>query len=109
VYGRLLFFTKHIEQKTKHAVKYSMHESTVIVKWEAGLHLRPAAKLVKLGQEAQSSILIKSGNKVANIKNIMSILMLCATVGTTLTIEASGADEEEVTQNIEQLFLDQNA
>lgn len=94
---------------TQHTVKCSMQESTVIVKWEAGLHLRPAAKLVKLGQEAQSSILIKSGNKVANVKNIMSILMLCATMGTMLTIEANGADEQEVTQHIEQLFLDQDA
>jgi phosphotransferase system HPr (HPr) family protein len=82
-----------------------MQESKVTVQWEAGLHLRPAAKLVQLGKDAKSSILIKSGDKVANIKNIMSVLMLCATMGTTLTIEANGEDELEVAQNIEQLFL----
>jgi len=82
-----------------------MKESKVTVQWEAGLHLRPAARLVKMGKDAKSSILIESGNKVANIKNIMSILMLCATMGTTLTIEANGEDEQEVSQNIEQLFL----
>jgi phosphotransferase system HPr (HPr) family protein len=83
-----------------------MKESKITVQWESGLHLRPAAELVKLGNKAKSSILIKSGNKVANIKNIMSILMLCATMGTTLTIEANGEDEQEVTQHIEQLFMD---
>ena len=46
---------------------------------------------------------------MANIKNIMSVLMLCATMGATLTIEASGEDEQEVSQNIEQLFLDSDA
>ncbi|WPJ94713.1 HPr family phosphocarrier protein [Coraliomargarita algicola] len=83
-----------------------MKETEVIVQWEAGLHLRPAAKLVQLGKDAKSTIQIKSGNKVANIKNIMSILMLCASMGTTLTIEANGEDEQEVTRNIEQLFMD---
>lgn len=86
-----------------------MQESKVTVQWEAGLHLRPATKLVQLGKDAKSSILIKSGTKVANIKNIMSILMLCATMGTTLTIEANGEDENEVTQSIEQLFMDLDA
>ena len=86
-----------------------MTESQVTIQWQAGLHLRPAAKLVQLGKDAKSTIQIKSGNKVANIKNIMSILMLCATMGTTLTIEANGEDEQEVTQNIEQLFMDRDA
>ncbi|MGZ0656443.1 HPr family phosphocarrier protein [Coraliomargarita sp. W4R72] len=86
-----------------------MRESKVTVQWEAGLHLRPAAKLVQLGKDAKSTIQIKSGSKVANIKNIMSILMLCASMGTTLTIEANGEDEQEVTQNIEQLFMDLDA
>ncbi|MDQ8193278.1 HPr family phosphocarrier protein [Coraliomargarita sp. SDUM461004] len=86
-----------------------MKESHVTVQWKAGLHLRPAAKLVQLGKDAKSTIQIKSGNKVANIKNIMSLLMLCASMGTTLTIEANGEDEQEVTQNIERLFMDPDA
>lgn len=86
-----------------------MKESKVTVQWEAGLHLRPAAKLVQLGKAAKSSILIKSESKEANIKNIMSVLMLCASMGTTLTIQASGEDEQEVTQNIQHLFMDKDA
>lgn len=86
-----------------------MKESKVTIQWEAGLHLRPAAKLVQLGKAAKSSILIKSESKEANIKNIMSVLMLCASMGTTLTIQASGEDEQEVTQNIQHLFMDKDA
>jgi phosphotransferase system HPr (HPr) family protein len=81
-----------------------MEKSEVTIQWEEGLHLRPAASLVRMGQSAKSSILIKSGNKVANIKSIMSIMMLCATMGTTLTIEATGEDEQEITQKLEAFF-----
>lgn len=86
-----------------------MKQSEVVVQWKQGLHLRPAAKLVRMGQDAKSSIVIKSGNRIANILNIMSILTLCATMGTTLTIEANGEDEREVTQAIEELFKDEDA
>jgi phosphotransferase system HPr (HPr) family protein len=81
-----------------------MEKSEVTIQWEAGLHLRPAASLVRMGQSAKSLILIKSGNKVANIKSIMSIMMLCATMGTTLTIEATGEDEKEITRELEVFF-----
>ncbi|MFQ3226583.1 MAG: phosphocarrier protein HPr [Lentimonas sp.] len=81
-----------------------MKQSEVTVQWEQGLHLRPAAKLVRVGQDAKSSVVIKSGGQIANIKSIMSILMLCATMGTTLTIEAHGEDEQEVTRAIATLF-----
>jgi phosphocarrier protein HPr len=81
-----------------------MKQSEVTVQWEQGLHLRPAAKLVRVGQDAKSSVVIKSGGQIANIKSIMSILMLCATMGTTLTIEARGEDEQEVTRAIATLF-----
>lgn len=87
----------------------NMKQSAVTVQWEQGLHLRPAAKLVRVGQDAKSSVVIKSGGKIANIKNIMSILMLCATMGTTLTIEASGEDEQEVTREIVALFAEDDA
>ncbi|HBR94784.1 MAG TPA: HPr family phosphocarrier protein [Opitutae bacterium] len=79
-----------------------MKQSEVTVPWEQGLHLRPATDLVHLGQQAKSSIIIKSGNKIANIKNILSILMLCASVGTTLTIEVNG--EDEASQKIHKYF-----
>lgn len=86
-----------------------MKKSEVTIQWEEGLHLRPAASLVRIGQAAKSSILIKSGKKIANIKNIMSILMLCATMGTTLTIEANGENEQEITEAIEAFFRDSNS
>lgn len=81
-----------------------MKQSEVTVPWKQGLHFRPAANLVQISQQAKSSIVIKSGSKIANMKNILSILMLCATMGTTLTVEVSGEDEEEISHKVQEFF-----
>jgi phosphotransferase system HPr (HPr) family protein len=81
-----------------------MKKLEVTVPWEAGLHLRPAAALVQIAKDKQSEVTVRSGAKIANLRNIMSVLMLCASMGTTLTIETSGDDEQQVIQEIEAVF-----
>ena len=81
-----------------------MKHSEVVVPWREGLHLRTAAALVRAAQNFRSTILLKSGGKIADLRSILSILALCATMGTTLTVEASGDDEQDATQAIEQAF-----
>ncbi len=76
----------------------------VTVPWKEGLHLRPAATLAKIAQNKQSDIIVRSGIKIANLRNIMSLLMLCATMGTSLIIETSGADEQQAIKEIEAVF-----
>ena len=41
---------------------------------------------------------------MADLRSILSILALCATMGTTLTLEASGEDEKDAVQALEQAF-----
>jgi phosphotransferase system HPr (HPr) family protein len=41
---------------------------------------------------------------VADARSILSILILCATLGATLDIEASGPDEREVIEAVEAFF-----
>lgn len=81
-----------------------MKNSTVIVPWREGLHLRHAVKLVQLGRLFNASVILKRGSKIADIRSIVSIITLCATMGTTLEVEASGVDEQEATRAIEQAF-----
>ena len=81
-----------------------MKISKVIVPWREGLHLRHAAKLVQLAKFFQSSISLKCGSKIADLRSIMSIISLCATMGTALDVEVKGDDEIEATQAVERAF-----
>jgi len=81
-----------------------MKRSTVVVPWREGLHLRPAANLVRLSKQFSSTIFLKCSGKVADLRSILSILSLCATMGTALDIEAAGDDEHDATRAIEQAF-----
>jgi phosphotransferase system HPr (HPr) family protein len=82
-----------------------MKRAAVMVHWTEGLHLRHAAKLVRTGQQFRSTILLRDGGKIADIRSILSVIALCATMGTTLNVEASGEDEREAAQAIEQVFV----
>jgi phosphocarrier protein HPr len=81
-----------------------MKRSTVVVPWREGLHLRPAAKLVRLGKRFRSAIFLKCSGRVADLRSILSILSLCATMGTTLDIETVGDDEHDAARAVEQVF-----
>ncbi len=81
-----------------------MKHSKVVVLWKSGLHLRPAAALVKIAKQFQSSLHLKCGNKVADLRSIFSIIALSATMGTSLEIEAAGEDEQAAVQAVERVF-----
>ncbi len=81
-----------------------MRHSEVVVPWREGLHLRKAAILVRAAQKFRSTILLRSGGQIADLRSILSILALCATMGTTLTLETSGEDEQDAAQALEQVF-----
>lgn len=66
--------------------------------------MRPASRLVKQAVSSRSSIVITAQGKIADAKSILSILLLCATFGTMLSLEVSGEDETAIAQAIEQLF-----
>ncbi len=81
-----------------------MKRSKVVVCWREGLHLRPAASLVQLSKRFSSRIVIICGDKIADLRSILSILSLCATLGTALDIEVTGDDENDAARAVEQVF-----
>jgi phosphotransferase system HPr (HPr) family protein len=81
-----------------------MTRTQVLVRWTAGLHLRPAARLVRLAQTFRSTILLKCGDKLADARSIASLMLLAASMNATVDIEASGDDEAHAAQAIEQIF-----
>ncbi len=81
-----------------------MIEKEIFVSNPKGLHARPSAVLTKTATQFQSDIhLIKEGF-LADAKNVMSILTLCAPYGTKLTLKVSGTDEEMACTAIEEVF-----
>jgi phosphocarrier protein HPr len=81
-----------------------MKRSSVVVPWREGLHFRPAARLMQVAQRFRATILLKRGGQIADLRSVLSIIALCATLGTTLEIETTGDDEQMATQAVEQVF-----
>lgn len=73
---------------------------SIVILNEKGLHTRPATELVKYTQAYASEIyLIYRGLRVS-AKSLLGILMLAATRGAEIEIEASGIDAEEAVEMI---------
>ncbi|MTW20244.1 HPr family phosphocarrier protein [Allochromatium palmeri] len=71
-----------------------------------GLHARAAAKLVQCANRFESEITVERRGQSVNGKSIMGVMMLAASQGTTVMVEAAGADEQEAMAAIEQLIQD---
>ena len=81
-----------------------MKRTKVVVIWPDGLHLRLAAKLVRVAREFRSTIWLKCNGKVVEVQDILSVLTLCATMGTAILVEVVGDDEQDAAWAIEQVF-----
>jgi phosphocarrier protein HPr len=59
-----------------------------------GLHARAAAKLVSCASGYASRIEVERNGQRVNAKSIMGVMMLAASKGSRILIEAQGEDEE---------------
>ena len=82
-----------------------MKTTVVTVPWKEGIHLRRAGGIARLAVRFKSNILCRLEEKVADARSVIGILILCAGLGATLEIEASGPDEGEAIQAIDAFFL----
>src|SRR5437867_205027 len=67
----------------------------IIVSNKLGLHARPAMQFVDLANQFSSAIMVKKGGDEpvdADGKSVMQMIILAATQGTPLRIEADGDD-----------------
>ena len=76
----------------------------VLIINRAGIHARPAAKLVRTAGSFSSDIFLESGGERVNGKSIMGIITLGATYRTTVKIIADGDDEEAAVEALQDLF-----
>ena len=79
----------------------------VVISNVHGLHTRPVMKFVDLANQFKSEIkVIKGGEEPgeADGKSVMQMIILAATQGTPLKIEATGDDAEEAVKKLGELF-----
>ncbi len=81
-----------------------MKEKKIVINNKLGLHARAAAKIVTLTNQFDSMINIINGDKKADAKSIMKILMLSAPKGTEVVITAKGRDENLALDSLEELI-----
>jgi phosphocarrier protein HPr len=83
-----------------------MQKKSVKVVNRLGLHARASAKLTQLASSFKSQVWISREARRVNAKSIMGVMMLAAGLGSTVELEADGADEAEAIAAIEKLFAD---
>jgi len=69
-----------------------------------GLHARAAAKFVNVASRFTAEILVGHDDEEVNGKSILGLLLLAAPCGSRLTVKASGSDEGEALDAIEELI-----
>ena len=85
-----------------------METFTHIIKDPLGLHARPAAQLVHIAGKFKSSISIRKadGSSNADCRSVLALLMLAASCGTELEVQASGDDAADALKAITAYFQD---
>lgn len=79
-----------------------MKEFTFVVMDKDGMHARPAGRLAMCAKQFASNVSVRANGKTADGKRLISLLMLGAVCGTTLTFLVRGEDEERAAAELEQ-------
>lgn len=75
-----------------------------VITYEVGIHARPAGMLVKEAKKYESQIIIKKGDKQADVRKLMMLMGMGVKCGEEVTVEVNGADEEEACAAMEAFF-----
>ncbi|MBC6444130.1 MAG: HPr family phosphocarrier protein [Alphaproteobacteria bacterium GM202ARS2] len=84
------------------------HSKTITISNKLGLHARAAAKFVKTVMKHDAELTVQRGSLTANGRSILGLMMLAATKGSQITLNAKGEDAlkviEALTELIQQKF-----
>jgi phosphocarrier protein HPr len=79
----------------------------IVVSNKLGLHARPAMQFVDVANQFAANVTVKKGGEEpaeADGKSVMQMIILAATEGTPLRIEADGDDAEAAVDKLAALF-----
>jgi phosphocarrier protein HPr len=71
-----------------------------------GLHARASTKLTQTASQFKSEIWIERNGRRVNAKSIMGVMMLAASKGSIVTLEAQGDDQQAAIQALVTLIQD---
>ena len=71
-----------------------------------GLHARASSKLTQTASQFASEIWIEKNGRKVNAKSIMGVMMLAAAMGSSITLETNGADEQAAMSALQALIND---
>ncbi len=72
-----------------------MIKTSITISNKLGLHARASAKLTKLAGSFPCEVWMGRGERRVNAKSIMGVMMLAAGIGSEVTIETDGPQEQE--------------
>jgi phosphotransferase system HPr (HPr) family protein len=72
-----------------------VHECETVVPNPQGLHVRPIMQIIDTLSRFDARVKIRAQDREADARNVLELLMLVATQGTRLKLEADGADAKE--------------
>jgi phosphocarrier protein len=79
----------------------------IVVSNKLGLHARPAMQFVDVANQFQSKVTVYKGGEEpceADGKSVMQMIILAATEGTPMRIEADGEDAQAAVDKLVELF-----
>ena len=71
-----------------------------------GLHARASVKLTKLAGSYPCEVWMSRGERRVNAKSIMGVMMLAAGIGSVVTVETDGPQEQEAMDALLALIAD---
>jgi len=71
-----------------------------------GLHARACAKIVDIAKRFRCNVSIVVKGKRASARSILAVMMLSASMGTVVRLEADGPEEAAAIREIAALFQD---
>ena len=71
-----------------------------------GLHARASSKLTQTASQFNCEIWIEKNGRKVNAKSIMGVMMLAAAMGSSITLETNGADEQAAMSALQALIND---
>jgi phosphocarrier protein HPr len=81
-----------------------MIKTSITISNKLGLHARASAKLTKLAGSFPCEVWLGRGERRVNAKSIMGVMMLAAGIGTEVTIETDGPQEQEAVDALRALI-----
>jgi len=83
-----------------------MQTRQVNVANDLGLHARLAAQVVHVSSRFRSRVSLAFKGRKASAQNVLAVMLLAASVGSTILIEATGPDELEAIDALTSLIGD---